>query len=186
MLWRLRRGSIIISWTIPSFLLLGVAITLLVWAALHDLAARTVPNMLSAGVMILGVSLRVIDHSLLFSLGAAFICFALLFSAWRAGLVGGGDVKLWTATVFLIPPHWQIELSFFYRVLLAGGALALLYLSLRFLIRRPRSSRSGTLLRRALRVEAWRIYRRAPLPYAFAIAGGAILTLLPISNAALR
>jgi prepilin peptidase CpaA len=42
------------------------------------------------------------------------------------------------------------------------------------------------LVRRVLRAEAWRINRRGPLPYAFAIAGGAILTLLPISFPVLR
>jgi prepilin peptidase CpaA len=101
-------------------------------------------------------------------------------------LVGGGDVKLWSATVLLIPPHWQAEFSFFYRVLLVGGILAVLYLSLRFVVRQPRSSRSGSLLKRAMRAEAWRICRRGPLPYAFAIAGGAIVTLLPLSFSALR
>jgi prepilin peptidase CpaA len=105
----------------------------------------------------------------------------LLFSIWLAGWVGGGDVKLWSATVLLIPPRWPAECDFFYRVLLGGGVLAILYLSLRLIVRRPRSPRPGTLLRRMLRVEAWRISRRAPLPYAFAIAGGAILTLMPIT-----
>lgn len=159
---------------------------LLIWAALHDLAARTVPNLLSAGILILGLSLRFMDHSLLLSLGIAFLCFMSLISAWLAGLVGGGDVKLWSATVLLIPPHWQVEFSFFYRVLLGGGILAVLYLSLRMVIRRPPWSRSSSLFKRVLRAEAWRIYRRGPLPYAFAIAGGAILTLLPISFSALR
>jgi prepilin peptidase CpaA len=165
---------------------MSAAIVMLVWAALHDLAARTVPNTLSAGILVVGLSLRAMDHSLLFSLGAALACFVLLFAIWLAGLVGGGDVKLWSATMLLIPPHLQVELSFFYRVLLGGGVLAMLYISLRSVIRRPRSSRPRTLLRRALRAEAWRIYRRGPLPYAFAISAGAILTLLPISFSALR
>jgi len=159
---------------------------LLIYAALHDLAVRTVPNRLSAGIMILGLCLRVINHSLLESLGVAGFCFMLLALIWRAGFIGGGDVKLWSATVLLIPPHWQAEFSFFYRVLLAGGILAILYISLRLIIQRPRPSRSGTLLQRAMRAEAWRICRRGPLPYAFAIAGGAILSLLPISSLALR
>ncbi len=158
----------------------------MIGAALHDLAVRTVPNLLSAGIMVLGISLRFIDHSLLESLGVACLCFMALALVWRAGLIGGGDVKLWSATVLLIPPHWQAECLFFYRVLLGGGALAILYLSLRFVIQRPRPSRSGSLLRRVMRAEAWRICRRAPLPYAFAIASGAILTLLPISSPALR
>jgi len=176
----------IIPWTAASCLLMNAAILLLVWAALHDLAARTVPNRLSAGILVLGLALRAMDHSLLLSLTAALVCFVLLFALWLAGLVGGGDVKLWSATVLLIPPHLQAELAFFYRVLLGGGGLAILYISLRFFIHRPRTSRPQSLVRRVLRAEAWRISRRAPLPYAFAISGGAILTLLPISFSALR
>jgi prepilin peptidase CpaA len=175
-----------IPWTVASCLLTTAAIGLLVWAALHDLAARTVPNILSLGVLVLGLLLRAMDHSLLFSLAAALMCFVLLFSIWLAGLLGGGDVKLWSATVLLIPPHLQVELSFFYRVLLGGGVLAILYISLRYIIHPPRSLRPRNLLGRALRAEAWRISRRAPLPYAFAISAGAILTLLPISSLALR
>ena len=153
---------------------------------MHDLVARTVPNTLSISITVVGLCLRAIDHSLLLSFAAALACFLLLLSIWLAGWVGGGDVKLWSATVLLIPPRWPVELHFFYRVLLGGGVLAILYLSLLLIVRRPRSPRPGTLLRRMLRVEAWRISRRAPLPYAFAIAGGAILTLMPIPFSALR
>jgi prepilin peptidase CpaA len=167
-------------------LLTCAAITLLIWAALHDLAARTVPNSLSVSITVVGLCLRAIDHSLPLSLVAASACFMLLFSIWLAGWVGGGDVKLWSATVLLIPPSCPVELGFFYRVLLGGGVLAILYLSLLPIVRRPRSPRPGPLLRRMLRVEAWRISRRAPLPYAFAIAGGAILTLMPNPFSALR
>jgi prepilin peptidase CpaA len=128
--------------------------------------------------MSLGLCLRLLDHSLLQSLGVAGVCFMVLALVWRARLIGGGDVKLWSASVLLIPPHWQAEFSFVYRVLLGGGLLAVVYISLRFVIRRPR--------RRAMRAEAWRICRRGPLPYAFAIASGAILSLLPIPSLALR
>ncbi len=136
--------------------------------------------------MVVGLLLRIMDHSLLPSLAATLVCFVLLFPVWLAGVVGGGDVKLWTATVLLVPPPWQAELSFTCRVLLSGGLLAILYLLLRLIIRRPRAPRPGSLFKRVLRAEAWRIYRRGPLPYAFAIAGGAILSLLPVTFAALR
>jgi hypothetical protein len=72
------------------------------------------------------------------------------------------------------------------RVLLAGGILGLIYLTLRPVIRRPQRSASGGLVGRSLRAEAWRISRKAKLPYACAIAGGTIVTLLPLSFPALR
>jgi prepilin peptidase CpaA len=181
-----RWGSIIILYVNLSWTLTAAAIALLICAALHDLAVRTVPNLVSVSILILGLSLRLIDHSLPESLGVATCCFMALALLWRAGFIGGGDVKLWSATVLLIPPHWQAECSFFYRVLLGGGILAVIYLSLRFVIQRPRPSRAGSLLQRVMRAEAWRICRRGPLPYAFAIASGAILSLLPVSSLALR
>ncbi len=162
--------------------LMGVpAAMLLVYAALHDFAARTVPNWLPLCLLVLGAGLRLYDHSLLAGLAVAAGTFAVLFVVWLFGAVGGGDVKLWAATALLIPPLWQPELAFFLHVVLLGGGLALLYLLLCLVVPRPHASRAGSLLRRVLRVEAWRIKRRASLPYAFAISGGAILTLLPLS-----
>jgi prepilin peptidase CpaA len=122
-----------------------------------------------------------IDHSLLNGLAIAAVTFAVLFVIWLLGAMGGGDVKLWAATALLIPPMLQPELAFVLRVVVFGGVLAILYLSLRLLVPKPRASRPSGLLPRVLRAEAWRICRRAPLPYACAIAGGAIVTLLPLS-----
>jgi prepilin peptidase CpaA len=158
-----------------------LAAVLLVYAALHDIAARTVPNWLPLCLLVLGCGARLTDHSLLAGAAVALVTFVVLFGLWLSGAMGGGDVKLWAATVLLIPPLLQPELGFLFHVLLLGGALAILYLLLRLWVPRPRVSRQGGLLRRIVRVEAWRIGRRAPLPYACAIAGGALATLLPLS-----
>jgi prepilin peptidase CpaA len=157
------------------------ATALLVYAALHDLAVRTVPNWLSALLLLIGLCVRLQDHSLMMGLVIAGATFLVLFIIWLLGGMGGGDVKLWAATALLIPPLMQPELAFFLRVVVFGGVLAIVYLSLCRLVPRPRASNQGGLLRRVLRAEAWRIGRRAPLPYACAIAGGAIVTLLPLS-----
>jgi len=174
------------SWPVLSFVLTLCAVPLLAWAALHDLAARTVPNALPLAILGIGICVRLIDHSVGPALAAASLVFAVLFAFWRAGFVGGGDVKLWSASVMLVPAQWQTEICCFTRVLLAGGLLALLYLALRLVVAKPGASRSGRLITRAIRAEAWRIARKGPLPYAFAIAGGTIVTLLPASFAALR
>ena len=173
-------------WPVFSLLLTGGAILLLIWAALHDFAARTVPNALPAAIFAAGICVRLIDHGILLSLFIAFVTFMVLFFIWHLGAIGGADVKLWSASVLLVPPHWQMELSCFTRILLAGGVLALIYLSLWIVVKRPGASQSGGFISRVLRVEAWRISRKAPLPYAFAIAGGTIVTLLPFSLSALR
>jgi prepilin peptidase CpaA len=161
-----------------------VAASLLVYAALHDVAARTVPNWLPASLLVIGCCARLIDHSLLGGGIVAAVTFFTLFVIWLLGAMGGGDVKLWTATVLLIPPMLQPELAFFLRVVVFGGVLAVIYLALRPLVPKRPAARPAGLLWRVLRVETWRISRRAPLPYACAIAGGAIVTLLPLSFSA--
>ena len=154
---------------------------LLIYAALHDIAVRTVPNWLPLCLLVLGCGMRLADHSLAAGAAVALITFAVLFGAWLGGVMGGGDVKLWAATALLMPPLWRPELSFLFRVLLFGGALAIFYLLLRRLVPRTLAARRPGLLRRVIRVEAWRIGRRAPLPYACAIAAGALATLWPFS-----
>ena len=167
-------------------LLCILAAALLLYAALHDLAARTVPNWLPMALLAVGLPLRLLDHSLLPGLLVALGTFVVLFSAWLAGAMGGGDVKLWAAATVLVPPLLPRELAFFLAVLVGGGLLAIIYLLLGALAPKPaasrrRAARSGSRLARIARAERWRIGRRAPLPYACAIAAGALLTLLPPS-----
>jgi len=173
-----------------------LAIALLLYAALHDLAARTVPNWLPLCMLALGIVARLMDHTLETGLIIAAATFAVLFAIWVLGYMGGGDVKLWAATALLIPPQLRPELNFFLLVFVLGGLLGLIYLAMwpllrRRLVRRRRAALAGVpmpmppapprgLLRRALRAEAWRIGRRGPLPYACAIAAGAIMSLLPV------
>jgi prepilin peptidase CpaA len=162
----------------------SLAVGLLLYAALHDIAARTVPNWLPLGVFLLGCAWRVMDRNLLSGLIIAGSTFAVLFAVWLLGGIGGGDVKLWPAAATLIPPHLQPELDFFLRVFIIGGGLGLMYLALWLVIPKRRLAASGPrggLLRRIARVERWRIGRRGPLPYALAISGGAIMTIIPFS-----
>jgi prepilin peptidase CpaA len=171
-----------------------LAIALLTYAALHDVAARTVPNWLPLCVLVLGCAARVADHTIITALIIAAVTFAVLFAIWVFGLMGGGDVKLWAATALLIPPQLQPELDFYLRVFLLGGLLGIIYLALWPVVRWARRAgasrvsasggparRPAGLLRRVARAEAWRIGRRGPLPYACAISASAIFALLPPS-----
>jgi prepilin peptidase CpaA len=173
------------SFDLVTYLLGISAISLLIYAALHDVAARTVPNWLPLVILVIGCAARIADHTLEAGLIIAGVTFACLFCIWVLGVMGGGDVKLWAATASLIPPHLQPEIDFYFRVFLLGGLLGLVYLALFAVMRRRRppaaALRAKGLLQRVLRVEAWRISRRGPLPYACAISAGAILTILPAS-----
>jgi prepilin peptidase CpaA len=154
-------------------LLAGLA---LLAAALHDIAARTIPNGLGLGIALAGLLARLLGGELLPGLLAAALVFLLALLAWRCRVMGGGDVKLLAACALLAPPAAVPGLIL--AVALAGGGLGLLYLALRPLLPAPAALRPAALAARALRAEAWRIRRGGPLPYAVAIALGTFFTLL--------
>jgi prepilin peptidase CpaA len=158
----------------------------LVFAALHDVAFRTIPNWVSAALIADGILLRLFDHTLVVSLCcglAVFVCSAV---CWRRGWLGGGDVKLLGATAVLVPP--SLVPGYVASVAFAGGGLALIYLLLERLVpalpalsRRPSENRlrhPASLPWRILIVECRRIRRRASLPYATAISVAALLMLV--------
>lgn len=156
-----------------------VAVTgsaLLCAAALYDLGWRLVPNRLPLALAGAGLVLRAGEglDALLASLVGALVVAALLGAAWWRGLLGGGDAKLGVAAGLFVPP--QALAAFVLATALAGGVLALLFLALRPLLpaRIAPAGRAAPLLRRLARAEAFRI-RRGVLPYAVAIAAGAIL-----------
>lgn len=159
----------------------NVAVTcgviLLVAAALHDVAARTVPNCICGLVAVAGFVARLIDRNLPVSIAVALTLFVLSALCWRRGWMGGGDVKLLGAVALLVPPASVAILVV--DVALAGGILAVTYLALYAIVPRRTVYRAKprSVPARALRVERWRISRRGPIPYASAIAAGALFCL---------
>jgi prepilin peptidase CpaA len=145
-------------------------------SAVHDVMARTIPNRWCAAIAFAGLGVRLIDGSLISGLFAGAIVFILAAACWRAGWLGGGDVKLLGACALAVPPHLVPALVI--DTSLAGALLALVYLAARNRLPRPRSPRPASLLARAWRAERWRLRRGGPLPYAVAIAGATILLLV--------
>jgi prepilin peptidase CpaA len=168
-----------------SMVLFAAAMALL-FAAAHDIAVRTVPNLVSLIVALSGLGLNAFDGQLLPALFRGGLVFAVAWYCWRRGWIGGGDVKLLSACVLLVPPASVPELML--STATAGGLLALSYLALARLLRGsitglpagPRSDRSvrrRSLPGRIWRAERRRIHRGLSLPYSCAIAAGALLTL---------
>jgi prepilin peptidase CpaA len=155
-----------------------VGLALVVGAALHDVAVRTVPNWVSIVLLAVGVAARIIDGDLLLGLGVAAIVFAFAVFLWFRGWMGGGDTKLLGAVALIAPPGRIPELLLM--TALCGGVLALFYLAMSYVVKRPAGGRRQTLLARLAKAECWRLSRRGPLPYAVAIAGGSILSLSPL------
>jgi len=146
----------------------------LLLAALHDIAARTVPNWVAVAVALGGLAARLVDGHLLPSLAAAAAAFVVTAFCWRRGWLGGADVKLIAAATLAVP-NGQIGL-FIVAMSFSGSILAILYLVggriARAAGRDARLPRPTNLLARAARAELWRLRRGGPLPYACAIAAG--------------
>lgn len=148
----------------------------LLTAAACDLAWRLVPNALPLALASAGLMLRAAEGipAVLAAMIVAAAGLVVLAAAWAAGLIGGGDAKLAAAASLFVPP--ANAAVFVLATALAGGVLALAFLASRPLIpARVRPARRGAMLpARIARAEAWRI-RRGILPYAVAIAAGAII-----------
>ena len=152
----------------------------LVYAALHDVAARTIPNTASVILAVLGIATHVADGTILLSLLIAAIVFTVCALCWMRGWMGGGDVKLLTAAALFVLPGsvglMIVATSMF------GGGVAVIYLVAREIVRRippPKGPPPRNFLARVLRAEHWRLLRGAPLPYGSAIAAGTLFSLFP-------
>ena len=153
-----------------------LCIGLIFAASLHDVATRTIPDILVVALAVAGLVGRVMDGHLVGALLAAAGIFFVSALCWRRGWMGGGDVKLLGAAALGMPPH--SVLTFAVAVALAGGLLAILYLAARPFVALPVSLRPARTLARVVRAERWRINRGGPLPYACAIAAGAVFVNL--------
>ncbi|MCW3475829.1 A24 family peptidase [Limobrevibacterium gyesilva] len=158
---------------------LTIGAALLIVAALHDVAARTIPNWTCLGLAVLGLVLRGADGQLLAGLALGVVVFLVATFCWTRGWMGGGDVKLLAAAAIFVPPADVGNMLV--AITLAGGVVGLFYLGWRFVLRRlaaqPRP-RPSSLLARILRAERWRILRGCPLPYASAIAAGTLFVIV--------
>ncbi|MDR3530616.1 MAG: prepilin peptidase [Rhodopila sp.] len=156
----------------------ALTITALAYAAWSDLATRILPNSTTLAIAAAGVAARAIagPAALAWSIGLSVLLFFLLVFAHARGALGGGDVKLMSATTIGLAP--LDSLHFLSATALAGGVLALLHLLGRRLPPPVPCPAGAPALRRVWRIERWRIRRHAPMPYGVAIAAGGAWALL--------
>lgn len=156
------------------------ASALLLFAAWCDIATRTIPDGISIGLAVLGLTARAADGfaPAAISMLVAAGLFAALLPLHARGAFGGGDIKLITALALGFSPITTLD--FLVATVMAGGVLGFVYLSLRLLpqpsplVPQPQAWPP----RRILALERRRVSRRGPLPYAVAIAAGGFLTLI--------
>lgn len=154
---------------VPEWLFWAL-IVLLALAALQDAMMLKISNYICGAVLLLGVAGAVIagPQTGLWENGVAFVlALAIGTFLFGRGILGGGDVKLFAATVL-----W-FDLGASLRVLtwtaIAGGVLAVLIILARTLPW-PDAIRSR------MRV----LQPKAGIPYGIAIAAGAIITSLQL------
>ena len=158
---------------------------LLLAAGAEDLWRRKVSNGLSVAVLVCGFGVHLVGFDWMGAasgLGACCLMVAVLWLPWRAGGLGGGDLKLAAATAVWfglgrLP-------GFFLGVAVAGGVVAALTYALS-----PAGARKA-IKQRVLAAAATKSMpavgpthgsdetRRISVPYALAIAAGAVAAML--------
>lgn len=154
----------------------------LAYACWRDLSARMIPDAISIVLVGLGLAARLSagGEAALHSLLAASLLFAVLLFCATRGWLGGGDVKLMGAVAVGMSPATVWDFTFF--TALAGGMLGVVYLAGPHFAPRLVPPPGAGLMPRLVAVEAWRLRRRGPLPYGFAIAAGALAALAASSH----
>lgn len=164
----------------PVALVLAAALpVLVVFAAVKDVASFTIPNWLSIAVAVAfypaalaaGLSLGAIVVATAVGAAMLLIGMALFYAGW----MGGGDAKL--AAGCAVWMGWPAVLPFLLATALAGGVLALILMTMRSKLLRPRLQRGPAWVGQLVEV--------GDAPYAVAIAVGALVVLrqTPIAQA---
>ncbi len=159
-----------------------LALTALLTSAWMDLKDRIIPNdlVILVGGSGLGLSLMLRPEQIWISLLVAVLALITLGVLAHYGMMGGGDVKLISATTLLVPPEHIGELMVL--IALTGGLLSGVYLVGHWVLRRSHPGRAAVSTEAAGghgRVpDSWfsneylRIAAGQPMPYALAILGG--------------
>jgi prepilin peptidase CpaA len=152
------------------------SVSLLLFAGLHDAAVRTIPNWIPTSLAVAGFALRIQQGNFIAGVAVAGLLLLILGVLWLRGFIGGGDMKLIPAVSLMLSPAGVA--IFVLSAAIAGGVLSLIYRLMSCFVRRPGPGQRRGLLARVLKAEAWRMHRRGPLPYAVAIAAGALPILI--------
>jgi prepilin peptidase CpaA len=152
---------------IPLLILPALAIV----AALEDVTSFTIPNWISAALVLAFLPAALAVGAPWATIGlcgvVGVIALVVGMGLFAAGWVGGGDAKLLAACALWL--GWPAVLSFGLTTGLAGGALTLILLALRSGWLEPALAGSPAWIRRLAA-------QGGDIPYGVAIAAGALMT----------
>lgn len=166
--------------TFPASHLLPLGVCLAIGAS-WDIAKRRIPNVVTGAAALCGVVVQLVDKgwlSALSGLGAALLTVLLLYRPWMAGGLGGGDVKMASATAIWVGLELMIRYAL--AVAAAGGVVALIMyvLSRKSVRQEVRTNLTLAALQQTLPAVEIRKPGRPSVPYGLAIAAGAAFVLL--------
>lgn len=151
----------------PILIQLAFALCLLL-AALEDgwrLRISNVFPLLLVGLFLVATALQGFDLDWLSHVAAALIVFGCGLFMFARGLLGGGDVKLWTAMSLWF--GLERLAPFTLAVALSGGVLALTLILVRRSLPLPADAQNRMPL----------LQRRGPIPYGIALCAGGLFML---------
>lgn len=123
---RLLLGSGADLWALPLRL---AFVALLGWAAVSDVRARRIPNVVTGTLLVLGLLAAAVGAAS-GTIGTAAAALAVGFALWLpfhlAGLLGAGDVKLFAASAAWLTPFAALRAAAFAAIL--GGVLGVLWM----------------------------------------------------------
>ena len=146
----------------PEWAFYGFA-AMLVLAALQDGWKLTISNLLTGGLLLLGIVVAFMSGIELAIWQNVAVLLAILFAGAQLhsmGWMGGGDVKLLGAAGFWFSAMGALHMII--AVVLGGGVLTIIVLSIRMIVGSAKEGAIGV------------IRKGSGMPYGIAIAAGAI------------
>ena len=158
--------------TATEIIAIAILVAALLAAALSDIRRYLIPNRYPAAIVfayLVCATGQPLDQTLM-GLATGIVAFVLCALLFAGGIIGGGDAKLLAATALWAGP--SLAPSFLIYTMLAGGALALAWLSpFRHLM--PAAPKQGEPeAETGARSSGSRL--RQPTPYGAAIAAGGL------------
>jgi Flp pilus assembly protein protease CpaA len=88
---------------------------LVILISLYDLKYRKIPNWVTLPLLLLGLSVNLPGNP------PIWFASALVFSAWKSGLMGGGDAKLWTGLLWCLSSFGEHVVFWMFVALVVTG-----------------------------------------------------------------
>ena len=152
-------------------------------AAICDVRAQRIPNVLVGILFIAGLALNALAGLQYAGMDVVITIAVLILgtAAYALKLIGGGDIKLLAAAAGTLGYPTAVGLILF--TFLAGGVIALAVSAARGTMRTTVANIRGVALPMMSGVAPPRLQSGTPMPYALAICAGTLITL--VSNGSL-